>query len=98
MKKEKQKTREEELKEGCGFQETYSKGSLCLRGNLCSDCQENLDCFEEGKQSALKQFERVERVVDEYFNHFNNLQFPCRIYASDFMKIAEELKAKLKEL
>ena len=57
MKKEKQKTREEELKEGCGFQETYSKGSLCLRGNLCSDCQENLDCFEEGKQSALKQFE-----------------------------------------
>jgi hypothetical protein len=44
----------EQLENGCGFQDTYNKSNLCKKGNLCSECRNSLNYFNQGKLSQIE--------------------------------------------
>ena len=46
-------TTKERLETGCGFQDNDLKSSLCIKRNLCSECKNNLDYYNEGRKDAI---------------------------------------------
>ena len=93
---------EEELRKGCGFQETYSKGSLCKEGNLCSDCSALFGCFQQGKKIMLKE---VEELIDDKLSNLWKLVNSDAsertsnkvIYKGVVVVLLEDLRTKLQE-
>jgi hypothetical protein len=53
--------KEKQIEDGCGYQETYNKSSFCKKGNLCIDCSEHLEIYNEARKETLIE---VEKMID----------------------------------
>ena len=61
---------QKDLEEGCGFKSTYSKDSLCKKGNLCPECRNSLNYYNLGRkqsQVGMIKIEDVEKMIDEMY-------------------------------
>jgi len=59
-------TTREKLENGCGFQDNSWKSSLCIKGNLCSECRNGLDYFNQGREEGVDEFnERIKRFLGD---------------------------------
>ncbi len=55
-----------ELENGCGYQETYDKSSFCKKGNLCIDCKEHLEIYQEARKEVIEDELRWLNGVEEW--------------------------------
>ena len=81
-------TKEEELINGCGFQDNDLKSSLCIKGNLCSECRNNLDYYKQGRKDAIDEVKKIRLIT---FTDCTGEEC-ITISIKDLNKIAKEMK------
>lgn len=75
-------TPREKLENGCGFQDNSWKSSLCIKGSLCSECKNNLDYFNQGREEGINEIKLY-------------LDCDWSMYSKETQNIIRDIKKKL---
>jgi 23S rRNA maturation mini-RNase III len=84
----------EKVLKGCGTKETYGS-PICKKGQLCEECQEKLDYYEQVKKEAQAEFIKI---IDDWWNKNHHDMFEAMNCGERRAEdIINELKEQLKK-